>query len=177
MKFRCAGYETESIVDGPGLRLVIFFQGCLRHCKGCHNPETWSLNGGQEMDTSYFEALMDNPLLAGITLSGGEPWYQAEQALELAKMAKKRNLSVWCYTGAHVEDIEAIIEYTGCGMYEEGAGDVVLARQYYIFKDLYETIDVLVDGEFREEEKSLDLEWRGSKNQRVIDMNERRKNK
>ena len=151
MKIRIAGIVPESVVDGTGLRFTIFFQGCLRNCKGCHNPATHDLNGGEILETDeIISAIKKNPLLTGITLSGGEPFLQIEPALELAKAAKILGLNVWCYTGYKFENIPADAE------------------------ELLKNIDVLVDGEYIEELRDLELNFRGSKNQRLIDLNKTR---
>ena len=152
MIFRAFGSEQNSIVDGPGIRMAIFMQGCLHKCKGCHNPTSWPIYGGIRMDTEEFKKEMaKDPLLTGITLSGGEPFLQPLAALDLARAAHQRNLSVWCYTGYTYEQI---LEWED-------------AR-----KDLLREIDVLVDGPFEEDKKSLEILWRGSTNQRLIDVKE-----
>lgn len=149
MQIRIAGFVQESIVDGPGWRLVVFCQGCPHGCKGCHNPETHDFNGGWTVDTSEIIGMMDsNPLLDGITLSGGEPFCQAAACIELARAAHQRRLDVWCYTG-----------YTWEELMREDDPDKL---------DLLYCTDVLVDGPFIESQKSLELPWRGSKNQRLI---------
>ena len=154
MKIRIAGIVPESFVDGTGIRFTIFFQGCLRNCRGCHNPATHDLNGGEILDTEeIISAIKKNPLLTGITLSGGEPLLQISPALELAKAAKNLNLNVWCYTGYKFENIPENAE------------------------ELLKNIDVLVDGEYIEELRDLELNFCGSKNQRVIDLNKTRENK
>ena len=151
MKFRIAGIVPESYVDGEGIRFVIFFQGCQRNCKGCHNPTTHSLDGGKIIDTDeIISDIKKNPLLTGITLSGGEPLLQIEPAEELATFAKNFGLDVWCYTGYKFENIP-----------DEAA-------------ELLKKIDVLVDGEYIEELRDLELNFCGSKNQRVIDLNKTR---
>ena len=145
MKIRIAGIVPESYVDGEGIRFAIFMQGCLRNCKGCHNPDTHDLNGGKIIDTSeIIDAIKKNPLLTGITLTGGEPLLQIAPALELAKTAKNLNLNVWLYTGYKFEEIP------------EDA------------QELLNFVDVVVDGEFVEELRDLTLDFRGSKNQRII---------
>lgn len=152
MIFRVFGSQQNSIVDGPGIRMAIFMQGCLHKCKGCQNPTSWPIYGGVRMDTEEFKTEMaKDPLLTGITLTGGEPFLQPLAALDLARAAHKRNLSVWCYTGYTYEQI---LEWED-------------AR-----KDLLREIDVLVDGPFEEDKKSLDIPWRGSTNQRLIDVKE-----
>lgn len=153
MKIRIAGITEDSIVDGPGLRLTVFVQGCKHNCKGCHNPETWDYHGGQIMDTAEIIAKMDeNPLLDGITLSGGEPFSQPGECIELAKAAHERGLNVWCYTGYTLDAI----------MYCRDPGQ----------RKLLKHIDVLVDGQYIESQRTLELPWRGSKNQRLIDVQE-----
>lgn len=151
MKARIYGLIQNSYVDGPGIRMAVFFQGCLKHCKGCHNQGAWEPNGGVEMDTEEIKRRMAiDPLLQGITLSGGEPLLQPEAALDLAKFAHSLGLNVWCYTGYEMEDIV------------RSATDSQWA--------LMTEADVLVDGAYIESKRSLDLKWRGSSNQRVIDM-------
>ena len=145
MKIRICGFEPESIVDGYGLRFVIFTQGCPHHCSGCHNPQSHDFNGGTEYDTSdIVKMFSDNPLLSGITLSGGEPFCQPEACLELAREAHKLGLNVWCYTGFTFHELTGI--------------------------QLLNEVDVLVDGKFIESQKSYNLSFRGSSNQRLIDV-------
>ena len=97
---RLAGIVHESISDGPGIRIVIFFQGCPHACQGCHNPHTWDAMGGSEIDTTELLAgLRFSPLISGVTLSGGEPFAQAEAAVTLAQAAKARGLNLWVYSG------------------------------------------------------------------------------
>lgn len=145
MNIRIAGIVPESITDGEGIRFAIFMQGCLRKCKGCHNPSTHDLDGGKVVDTSeLIEQIKSNPLLAGITLTGGEPFLQIAPAAELAKAAKNFGLNVWCYTGYKIEEFPT-------NAFE-----------------LLEYVDVLVDGEYIESQRDLELKFRGSKNQRII---------
>ena len=147
MNMRIAGIVNDSIVDGPGLRLAIFAQGCPHHCPGCHNPESHDFAGGSDMDTEKIIARMDaNPLLDGITLTGGEPFEQPEACRILADAAHARGLNVWAYSGYTFEQLCAVPEK----------------------RRLLEACDVLVDGPFLLEERSLDLRFRGSKNQRVL---------
>ena len=151
MRFRLSGIVNDSIVDGPGLRLAVFMQGCPYGCPGCHNPQTHDVMGGREADTEEVRAMLKkNPLLDGLTLSGGEPLLQPQAAREMAEMAKAQGLNVWCYTGDTVEH-----------MLKNRAPDVMAALEY---------VDVLVDGPFILEQKSLDLRFRGSRNQRLINM-------
>ncbi len=142
---------NDSIVDGPGLRLAVFMQGCPYDCPGCQNPQTHDPMGGREADTEEVrEKLKRNPLLDGLTLSGGEPLMQPEAARELAAMAKEMGLNVWCYTGNTFENL----------LKEAKPAVLEALRQ----------IDVLVDGPFIAAQKSLDLLFRGSKNQRLVDV-------
>ena len=148
---RIAGIVNDSIVDGPGLRLAIFAQGCPHHCPGCHNPESHDFAGGSDMDTEKIIARMDaNPLLDGITLTGGEPFEQPDAFRILADAAHARGLNVWAYSGYTFEQLCAVPEK----------------------RRLLEACDVLVDGPFLLAERSLDLRFRGSKNQRVLKVAE-----
>lgn len=151
MKIRTAGTVNDSIVDGPGLRLTVFVQGCSHHCPGCHNPQTHDPNGGKETDTETLIAQMKkNPLLSGLTLSGGEPMEQPEACYELAKAAHEMGLNVWCYTGYTFEEL-----FNKCDEAQVA---------------LVDSVDVLVDGPFILSQRSLEIPWRGSRNQRVIDV-------
>jgi len=140
---------NDSIVDGPGLRLTVFTQGCPHHCPGCHNPQSHSFEGGQLRDIDEILTMAkENPLLDGITLSGGEPFCQPEACAQIAVGAHKLGLNVWCYTGYSYENLLASKEK----------------------RALLEQVDILVDGPFILEEHSLDIRFRGSKNQRIIDV-------
>ena len=151
MELRLSGVVNDSIVDGPGLRLTVFTQGCPHNCVGCHNPQTHDPQGGYAGDTDLIlKALADNPLLDGITLSGGEPFLQPEPCLHLAEGAKKLGLTVWAYTGYSWENL-------------------IISKNPRLLAFL-EQIDVLIDGPFLIEERSLDLLFCGSKNQRLIDV-------
>lgn len=148
-----AGIVNDSITDGPGLRLAVFLQGCLRKCKGCHNPETQPLEKGTKMSVqSIIDKIKANPLLQGVTFSGGEPMLQAAQLTELAKAVKAQNLELAIYSG-----------YTF---------DELLAQDNPDITNLLKLADVLVDGEFVLEKRTLALKWRGSTNQRIIDLTE-----
>ena len=153
MKIRLAAdITTDSIVDGEGIRSVIWTQGCLHHCPGCHNPETWDFNDGTLVDVKdVIEEIKNIELQDGITLSGGDPLYQIEPCLEIAKFCQNNNLNVWCYTGFTVEEL------------------LKRAKKEPKLKELLENIDVLVDSPFMLELKSYDVPFRGSKNQRLID--------
>ncbi|MBQ7723907.1 MAG: anaerobic ribonucleoside-triphosphate reductase activating protein, partial [Selenomonadaceae bacterium] len=154
MLIRIAGLVPESFVDGDGIRFAIFMQGCRRNCEGCHNPETHDLNGGRLIDTSeIISAIKKNPLLDGITLTGGEPLLQIDAAEEIARAAKNFGLTVWCYTGYTFENLPPEAE------------------------PLLENVDVLIDGEFIESQRDLELQFRGSSNQRIIDVKKTLKQK
>ncbi len=152
-KLRLAGVINESIVDGPGIRMTVFVQGCPHHCKGCHNEQTWSFEGGYERTVeSIVETAVKNPLLKGLTLSGGEPFCQAQALSELARLAHGNGLDIFTYSGYTFEELLA-----GFPEHPE-------------WKALLEQSDFLVDGRFVLEQKSLMLHFRGSKNQRVLDV-------
>jgi anaerobic ribonucleoside-triphosphate reductase activating protein len=148
---RIAGLVQDSIVDGPGLRFTVFAQGCPHHCPGCHNPATHDPDGGSEMATAeVIRQMLSNPLTDGTTLTGGEPFAQAAACAEIAEAARKAGLNVWAYSG-----------WTFDELMQSGKSDV---------KKLLSLTDVLVDGRFILSERSLNLKWRGSKNQRLIDV-------
>ncbi|AGC67104.1 anaerobic ribonucleoside-triphosphate reductase activating protein NrdG [Thermoclostridium stercorarium subsp. stercorarium DSM 8532] len=150
---RIAGIIRESIVDGPGIRMVVFAQGCKHKCPGCHNPETHSFDGGTLVTiNSVIELAKKNPLLDGITFSGGEPFEQAEAFAALAREAKKLNLNIMTYTGYTYEYILAN------------------ASRYRGWGELLDETDILVDGRFELEKRNLLLNFRGSENQRIIDV-------
>ena len=152
-EFRLAGVIRESIVDGPGFRFVVFAQGCPHHCEGCHNPETHSFEGGYISNTdNIIEAMKKDSLLAGITLSGGEPFCQAEAFSVLAKRVKEMGLNVMAYTGFIFEQLYNAFE------------------KHPEYKKLLEQVDILIDGKFEIKNRSLALKFRGSTNQRVIDV-------
>ena len=145
-----AGIQTDCIVDGPGIRTTFFCQGCPHHCPGCHNPETWPFAGGTPMDTdALVDIVTSNPLCRGVTFSGGEPFAQAEGFLALAKKLKEKGYEVASYSG-----------YT----FEQLLTGTKAQRQ------LLETLDVLIDGPFLQAEKSLEVAFRGSRNQRILDV-------
>ena len=151
MKLRLFGCVNDSIVDGPGLRYSIFVQGCYHKFLGGHNPESHDVNGGYLKDIEeILKEIDENPLLDGVTLSGGEPMLQVEALIELSKEIKKRNLNIVLYSG-----------YT----YEQIINDVNKKR-------LLELCDMLVDGKFELEKRSLSLLYRGSSNQRLINVQE-----
>ncbi len=149
---KIAGIVEESVVDGPGLRLAVFFQGCVHNCKGCHNPETHDLNGGKEMTLDQIVEYMDNPLLSGITLTGGDPFCQPKEAYFVAKEAHKHNLNVFTYTGYTIEQL-----------IEKNDEDMMA---------LLKESDTLIDGPFILAKRTLDIPFVGSSNQRIIDIKE-----
>lgn len=144
-----ADIQPDSILDGSGIRTVIWFQGCLHNCKGCQNPETHDMNGGMVVDIDEIKMKLKNlKYQSGITLSGGDPFFQPEAALEIAKFAKSIGLNVWTYTGFTYE--------------------ALLSDKSRL--DLLKYVDVLVDGKFMIDKKSLNCKFRGSTNQRLIDV-------
>ncbi len=154
---RLFGLVTDSIVDGPGFRVSIFTQGCPHHCEGCHNPGSHDPKAGKEWTLDEVEKkFTGNPLLDGITLTGGEPFQQPAACAELARRAHQKGLNVWSYSGYTYEKLRE------------------LAKQDEGVNALLSEIDVLVDGPFRLKERSLELLYCGSKNQRIIDMKKTR---
>ena len=155
MKIRLAVNEIQrdSIVDGEGVRAVIWTQGCLHNCPSCHNPETHSLDGGILVDVDDIKKMIDKlEGQDGLTFSGGDPMEQSAACSEIAKYCHQKNLNVWCYTG-----------YTYEALLKKSDKNVFI-------KNFLDEIDVLVDGKFILEEKSYDVVFRGSKNQRLIDV-------
>lgn len=152
---RMCGVEPESIVDGPGFRYVVFVQGCPHLCPGCHNPESHDPEGGYDITVGeVFDRIMENPNLRGVTLSGGEPFEQTEPLLELARLCKAAGLTLMSYSGYTLEQLEE-------------RGDPAT-------DELLGLLDILVDGRYVEALRNLTLIYRGSENQRVIDMNRTR---
>lgn len=141
----------STTVDGPGFRTSVYCAGCAHHCPGCHNPETWNFNNGKKIEVDKIaQTLLDNPF-ENITFSGGDPMYQAEAFASLAKIIKSRsNKTIWCYTGFKFEEIKNVPPYNR----------------------LIKYIDVLVDGPYIEKCRNTDLIFRGSENQRLIDVNQ-----
>lgn len=150
---RLAGINSESVVDGDGIRMTIFGQGCPHHCEGCHNPSTWDFDGGEETSIeSVVAKVKENPLLSGVTFSGGEPFVHAHDFYEIAKAVHNMGLDVWSYSGYTLEELQKLSETNS---------DI---------KNFLNEIDVLVDGKFILAKRDLSLRFRGSSNQRVIDM-------
>lgn len=151
MEIRIAGIEPESIVDGPGLRYVIFSQGCTHNCQGCHNPETHSFLGGTVDETSRIvDEILENPLLSGVTFSGGDPFSQPEPFIDIAERLKGKGLGIWCYTGYTIEEL--------------------LEKGTEAQRSLLAHIDTLVDGRFILSRRTLSIPFVGSSNQRVLNL-------
>ena len=151
MELRVAGIVKESVVDGPGFRYVIFSQGCERRCKGCHNPDTHAMDGGYVVDTDIIvEDIRQSRYIDGVTFSGGEPFLQAEAFIDIAEKLGEDNINIICYTGFTYEELL-------------GSKDESKIR-------LLGLIDTLIDGPYVEELKDLGLPYRGSKNQRMINV-------
>ena len=154
MKIRLAApIQYDSIVDGEGMRAVLWTQGCPHKCPGCHNPSTHDFNSGTLIDTDeLIIELKDNMRFQdGITLSGGDPFMQPEAVNEIAKYVQSIGKDVWAYTGFTFEQLQ------------------IISKSNPKVIELLKNVDVLVDGQFIMEEKSLDLFYMGSRNQRVID--------
>ncbi len=150
---RLSGIVEESIVDGPGLRFVVFVQGCPHHCPGCHNPKTHSFGDGYlETIPALYQHYAENPLLSGITFSGGEPFCQAAALARLGQKVHLAGGSVITYTGY---TYEALLE---------------LASKDSGIRELLEETDLLIDGPYVEKLRSLELPFRGSSNQRLIPL-------
>ena len=148
-KLRISGFVRESVVDGPGFRLVIFTQGCPRHCPGCHNPDLIPAEGGQDASIQEVLNIINEnvtPLTRGITISGGDPLMQAAPLAEFLQQVRTKypKFDVWVYTGYTFEEIKdlPVLKY----------------------------IDVLVDGAYDQDKRDLSLAFRGSANQRIIDV-------
>ena len=153
MQLKLAGVVKESVVDGPGIRLVVFVQGCPHHCQGCHNPASHDPAGGYIASTEELLAELDkNRLISGLTLSGGEPFGQLDAMIELASGAKERKLSVMVYTGYVFDELMTL------GTKDKRVGQ------------LLNLTDILVDGPFMIELRDISLAFRGSGNQRLIDV-------
>lgn len=151
MKLRLAGIEKESIVDGPGIRFVIFTQGCPHQCPGCHNPQTWDYQGGGLWTIAdILKEIKKVRGIKGVTFSGGEPFDQAEALVVLAKEIKKMGLDIVTYTGFIFEELLALGQINNA------------------YESLLKLTDILIDGPFMQEYRDLDLPFRGSTNQRII---------
>lgn len=152
-KLRVAGIVPESVVDGPGIRYTIFTQGCRHHCEGCQNPQTHDFAGGYEADTDdLFDEMMRDPLLKGVTFSGGDPFEQPAPLADLAAKVHGVGRDVIAYTGYTYEQL------------------LERAQREPAVMALLRQTDVLIDGPFVKEQLDLELKFRGSSNQRVIDV-------
>jgi anaerobic ribonucleoside-triphosphate reductase activating protein len=152
MKLKLAGIVKESIVDGPGIRFVIFVQGCPHRCAGCHNPNTHDPSAGYELSTEEIIAqLPENRLVRGLTFSGGEPFLQATALAEIGREAKQRGFSIVTFTGFVCEHL-----------LEQSRENIGIAA-------LLSVTDLLIDGPFQQDQRDIGLRFRGSGNQRLID--------
>lgn len=148
---RIAGTVSASIEDGPGYRYVLFTQGCPHNCKGCHNTHTHSFSGGKDKtDSEIFDEIKSNPLLDGLTLTGGEPFEQAEKLIPLAKAVRGIGLDVLVYSGYTFEQL--------------------IGAENPHWEELLKNCDILIDGKFILEQKTWDTPFRGSGNQRILDI-------
>lgn len=137
------------MTDGPGFRITIYCQGCLHHCKNCHNPQTWDFKGGEEYTIEQLFDIIVNEEFSDVTFSGGDPMFQVDAFTELAKMVKERtNKTIWMYTGF---------------VYESIIKDAKMSQ-------ILPFIDVLVDGPYKDELRDTSLRFRGSSNQRIIEL-------
>lgn len=153
MHIKLAGLVPESYVDGPGIRFTIFVQGCPHHCEGCHNPDTHDFDAGRLADTDrIYSKIKQFPLVHGVTFSGGEPFCQAEPLSDLGEKLKNDGYHLMSYSGWTFEQLMAKSE-----------------KEPYV-KKLLGLLDILVDGRFVLAERSLELKFRGSRNQRLIDV-------
>ncbi len=153
MLIRLAGLVPESFVDGPGIRFTVFVQGCPHHCKGCQNPETHNFEGGRLADVDkLFNKIISNPLVSGVTFSGGEPFCQPEPLAYLAGLLKEKGYHLMSYSGYTFEELTAMSEKNPS------------------VRELLSRLDLLVDGRFELSQRSLELKFKGSRNQRIIDV-------
>lgn len=153
MNLRIAGIIPESVVDGPGIRFVIFTQGCPHHCPGCHNKHTWDPDGGYDISISeLLEKINAAGLIKGVTFSGGEPFMQAATLVELGRELRKLDKDIVTFTGYTWEEL------------------MVLAGKDTAVKELIKASNYIIDGRFVESERDLSLPFRGSRNQRIIDV-------
>ena len=145
-----SGILSDSIVDGPGIRTTIFSQGCPHHCEGCHNPETWDFGCGTDIPVeAVVDIVRSNPLCRGVTFSGGEPFAQPEAFAKLARLLKEKGYEIASYSGYTFEELLA-----------GSQGQ----------QELLETLDILIDGPFLLSQRSLEIAFRGSRNQRILDV-------
>ena len=145
-----SGIVSDSIVDGPGIRTTVFSQGCPHQCPGCHNPETWAFGCGTDLsEEAIVDIVRSNPLCRGVTFSGGEPFAQPEGFAKLAGLLKEKGYEVASYTGDTFEELLS-------GSEEQ--------------RQLLAQLDILIDGPFLMAQRSLEIAFRGSRNQRILDV-------
>lgn len=148
-----AGFYPDSISNGEGWRAVLFVSGCPHHCPGCHNPQSWDKDYGERyVEEKIYHQIMENPFLDGVTLSGGEPFLYHKELLSLVKRVKAKGLTIWSYSGFTFEEL---LQWS-----KKDAAVLTFLQE----------IDVLVDGRFIKEKKDPNLKFRGSSNQRIIDV-------
>lgn len=153
MNIRLFGLSDDSIVDGPGIRFSIFVQGCPHNCIGCHNPDSHDFSGGTEYEVEYLlDRIKSNKILDGVTFSGGEPFAYAKILTYIANEVHKLGLNIVCYTGYTFDELLS-------GASSENG-----------WLEFLESINLLVDGRFLIDERSIELTFKGSKNQRIIDV-------
>lgn len=155
MKIKLSGLVADSIVDGPGFRFTIFTQGCPHRCEGCHNPQTHDFEGGRYADCDkIIEKIQQNKLTAGVTFSGGDPFCQPEPCAYMAKKLKALGYHLMCYTGYTFEQLTE------------------MSQKDENIREFLSQLDIIIDGRFVLEQRSLELRFKGSKNQRTIDVKE-----
>ena len=148
MSLRVIDIVGGTSVDGPGLRTSVYFAGCNHHCPGCHNPQSWDFDGGEAMSVLRIKEIIDDCDF-NVTFSGGDPLMQpVDEMVELARLLKADGRTIWCYTGYSYEYLASRPEY----------------------EELLTCIDVLVDGPFVESLRDISLRFRGSSNQRLVDV-------
>lgn len=164
---RLHSIEIESIVDGPGIRAALFFQGCKHQCPECHNPETWSFKGGKQYThREILDDLATNPLIKGITLTGGDPVYQWNECLDLLQEAKKKGYHLMLYTGFSMEELLGETGYENLGVHK-----LEIPRCQRIFRLYFlEMFDLIVTDPFLIEKRNIDIAFRGSTNQRIFEV-------
>lgn len=152
MKVQLAGFESESVVDGPGIRLVVFFQGCPHRCEGCHNPNTFDPLAGEIYDIEDIKGEITAARgITGVTFSGGEPFLQLEALAELVRFVKTRGLHVVIYSGYTYEELMTSAS-------KETVGEIL------------QDTDILIDGKYLKAQRDLSIAFRGSRNQRIVDV-------
>ena len=154
MKIRLASdIQSDSVVDGTGIRAVVWTQGCSHNCPGCHNPGTHDFKGGFEVDVDEVnEVISELEFQNGVTFSGGDPFFQPEACAKIAKHIQSLGMNVWCYTGFLFEDL------------------LKASAKKKAIMDFLSNIDILVDGPFVISKRSYSAKFRGSSNQRIIDV-------